>query len=369
MRCIGCGSCKGEKMIGEKIYNTNYCAACYFRTIAEYPSRKCLIQLTERCNLHCEHCFVSAGKAGKMIDFDKFENQIVPQLVKNNVKKVTLTGGEPFVYPKLINVINLLNSENIHISICTNATLITEEFLQKIECCKSIHFNVSLDGFSADSHGRFRGNSDKRLFETILNNIELLGEKRLLNGILVTPNIYSSVEEYEKICAFAKKNHANYVLMNPLSEFGRGESNMQLAMENEQMDKIRNLTQKFNDDEMEMVYIRFPNSLKKPLSECVAGKIMYIFSDGDIAYCPYLVFASMDKNSIYSKEDFIIGNIFEKDFDWEEKLKNYKFPVCNDEVCKECDESICKKGCYAAKVSKGKSLSEKDEELCPKVNI
>lgn len=351
-------------MSGIKVYNTNYCAACYFRTIAEYPNQKCLIQLTERCNLHCEHCFVAAESTGKMIDYEKFEKQLVPQLVKNSVKKVTLTGGEPFVYPKLTNVIELLADKNIEISICTNATLITKEFIEQIERYENIHFNVSLDGFSADSHGRFRGNSDERIFETIIKNIELLGEKRLLNGILVTPNVYAGIEEYEKICEFAKKNHAKYVLMNPLSEFGRGETNIQLAMGNVQMEKIRDLTQKYNDDEMEIIYIRFPNSQKKPLSECVAGKVMYIFADGDIAYCPYLVFAANDKSSLYSKADFIVGNIFEADFDWKGNVKSYKLPV-DDEVCKGCNESMCKRGCYAARISKGRKLSERDEELCP----
>ena len=126
-------------MSGVKVCNENYCAACYFRTVAEYPNRKCLIQLTERCNLHCEHCFVSAENQGEMMDFDKFKKQIIPQLVKNNVKKVTLTGGEPFVYPKLMDVIRLLMDENIEISLCTNATLITKEFVQQIQNYKSIH--------------------------------------------------------------------------------------------------------------------------------------------------------------------------------------------------------------------------------------
>lgn len=355
-------------MSGVKVYNENYCAACYFRTVAEYPNRKCLIQLTERCNLHCEHCFVSAESRGDMMDFDKFKKLIIPQLVKSNVNKVTLTGGEPFVYPQLIDVIKLLVDEDIEVSICTNATLITKEFLQKIDEDKNIHFNVSLDGFSSDSHGMFRGNNDPQVFKKIIRNIEMLGERGVLNGILVTPNKYASIEEYEKICEFAKKNHAKYVLMNPLSEFGRGETNIKLAMENIQMREIRNLTKKYSDDEMDVIYIRFPNSEKKPLSDCVAGRIMYIFTNGDIAYCPYLVFAASDTGSLYSRQDFIIGNIFEDDFDWEEKIRSYTLPLEDDEVCKGCTEKLCKKGCYAAKVSKGKRLSERDEELCPIIN-
>lgn len=118
-------------MNGKKIYNEEYCAACYFRTIAEYPNKKCLIQLTEKCNLHCEHCFVSANGDGQEMDFEKIQDNILPQLLKNSVSKVTLTGGEPFVYPKLLNVIELLLKNNIAVSICTNATLITESFLDR----------------------------------------------------------------------------------------------------------------------------------------------------------------------------------------------------------------------------------------------
>lgn len=352
-------------MNGKEIYNEAYCAACYFRTVAEYPKRKCLIQLTEKCNLHCEHCFVSAQNIGQEMDIQKIRNIIVPQLQKNNIVKVTLTGGEPFVYPHLLEVVELLLEKNIAVGICTNATLITEAFLEHFEKCENLHFNVSLDGFSPSSHGRFRGNQNIELYNKIINNIKLLGKKGLLNGILVTPNTYSSVQEYVKICEFAKSCHAKYVLMNPLSQFGRGERTINLAFDNQQMNELRKATKKFDDDDMEVVYIRFPNSEKKPLGECVAGKIMYIFTNGDIAFCPYMVFAAKDFGSVYNPKEFMLGNIFMEDFDWKISLENYKFPVNYNEVCQECDNHNCKKGCYAAKISQGRELIDADYELCP----
>lgn len=352
-------------MNGKKIYNEEYCAACYFRTIAEYPNKKCLIQLTEKCNLHCEHCFVSANGDGQEMDFEKIQDNILPQLLKNSVSKVTLTGGEPFVYPKLLNVIELLLKNNIAVSICTNATLITESFLDRLKKYNNLHFNVSLDGFSSSSHGRFRGNDNVKLYNTIINNIKLLGERGLLNGILVTPNIYSSLQEYIQLCEFAKMCHAKYVLMNPLSQLGRGEKSVNLAFNDQQMNKLKQATQKFNDENMEMVYIRFPNIDKKPLSECVAGKIMYIFTNGDIAFCPYMVFASKNDGSLYDSNKFILGNIFEQEFDWEKSLNNYSFPVNYNDVCAGCDNKECKKGCYAAKISQKIDLSEKDWDICP----
>ena len=92
---------------------------------------------------------------------------------------------------------------------------------------------------------------------------------------------------------------------------------------------------------------------------------MYIFTNGDIAFCPYMVFAAKDFSSLYNVKDFMLGNIFTKDFDWEKSLNSYKFPVNYDEVCSKCENQKCKKGCYAAKISCGSRLAEKDHDLCP----
>jgi hypothetical protein len=47
------------------IVNT-HASSCYFRTSVGGDGRKALIQITERCNLHCAHCFVSSGDWGDL---------------------------------------------------------------------------------------------------------------------------------------------------------------------------------------------------------------------------------------------------------------------------------------------------------------
>lgn len=352
-----------------KIYSENFCAACYFRSAADYPQKKCLVQLTERCNLHCKHCFVSSNNQGKDMEFKAFREKIVPNFMENQVKKVTLTGGEPFVYPHLLEVVKILCEKNIKVSICTNAVLVTEEFLMEIRAYGLVHFNISLDGFSSQSHGKFRGNDDPKLFERIIRNIELISKYGMLNGILVTPNEFSTINEYRKICKFAKQSKAKYVLMNPLSQFGRGEDSGNLGFTNEKMDELMRATMEYNTESMEMVYIRFPNKNRKPLNGCIAGDITYIFANGDVAYCPYMVFAAKDKVSMYDYHDFLIGNIFDTDFIWKDKISTYKFPVSINDVCKECSNKECMRGCYAAKISQGKKLDECDVTLCPEIFI
>lgn len=353
-------------MDSEKIYNNeDNCPVCYFRSTASYPNKKLLIQITERCNLHCEHCFLSATSSGKDIEYNKFQSIILPFLKNSSVTKVTITGGEPFLYTHLSDVIDLLLTNNISVSICSNASLVTTHFLEKYKSEKNLHINVSLDGFSAESHGKFRGNGSPVFFEHIIDNIRLIAKYGLLNGILVTPNKYASIDEYIEICNFAKSIGANYVLMNPLSQFGRGEDSFNLAMNIKGMQRIIDNTTCFSDENFEVVYIRFPNNGRK-LSQCVAGRVLYMFTNGNITICPYLVFASKNKISKYDPEQFMIGNISNiRDLDL--ALSQYKLPMSKHVVslCDECPIIECGHGCLASKISRGLLLSDPDIDLCP----
>lgn len=352
-------------MVSRRIQDNSSCNCCYFRSIAELPYKKILLQLTERCNLHCEHCFVSSSTSGEEMTYETIEKILLPILVRAQVRKVTLTGGEPLVFGNLLDVITLLSKFNMEISICSNASLITKEFLDGISNLRSVHFNVSLDGFTNMSHGRFRGNFGDGMFNRIISNIIMLGEYGFLNGILVTPNNYTEIEEYESICEFAKANKARYVLINPLSSFGRGERTHSLGYSLDKLIELRNAIERHNYAGLEILFIRFPNTESKPLGSCVVGKTPYVFSNGDIAICPYIVFAAKDSISKYKPEQFIIGNVFEKGFDLDCSLNRYELPSeMQIGDCCTCVMDSCSKGCYAAKISMGLSINCADK-LCP----
>ncbi|HYT43033.1 MAG TPA: radical SAM protein, partial [Methylomirabilota bacterium] len=186
-------------------------ASCYFRSSVEHPHRKALLQITERCNLHCAHCFVSAGNYGDTMQLETIRETVIPRLKQCRVISVTLTGGEPFAHPDIIEIVRLLRTADIQVSICTNATLISIDQIETLAAVGNVHFNVSLDGFSPESHGKFRG--DKDSFFTTIQTIQLLGQRNLLKGLLTTPNSLASIEEYAEICDFAVQNRATYVLL------------------------------------------------------------------------------------------------------------------------------------------------------------
>ncbi len=178
------------------------------------------MQITERCNLHCAHCFVSAGREGLDLALEDLRERVLPRLRAARVSRVTLTGGEPFAHPDVVDIVRVARGLRMGVTLCTNGTLVSEEAMDTLAALGRVSVNVSLDGFSARGHGKFRGAPAS--FERTVATVRALGERGLLKGLLATPNALADASEYEELCALARSCGAEYVLMNPLASMGRG---------------------------------------------------------------------------------------------------------------------------------------------------
>lgn len=353
-------------MTRRRIASPGLAESCYFRTSTVAPERKALLQITERCNLHCAHCFVSALQDGLDLTLEQVSGRVLPQLLEAHVSRLTLTGGEPFAHPDLLPIVASARAAAMTVTICTNGSLIDAGTLDQLAALGGVKLNVSLDGFSSATHGKFRGAPQS--FEVTRATIMELGARGLLKGVLVTPNRLAPLEEYEQLCRFAHESGAEYVLMNPLSSMGRGVRGVRRLGASEQfMRELGQRTAAFERD-LEIVRIRFPNE-DRPLSGCEAGTIVYVFANGDVTVCPYLVFAARTEQSLHSDSEFIVGNALEHD-DIAARLDNYKLhdrtAVTADPVCGSCAMSeSCGRGCPAAVIAAGGRLGDRDREQCP----
>lgn len=353
-------------MSTRRISASGVASSCYFRSSETSPGRKALVQITERCNLHCAHCFVSATREGHDMSLAQIESQLLPRLRASRVQRLTLTGGEPFAHPQILEVAALARRSAMTVTICSNGTLIDREAMAELRVLQA-KVNVSLDGFSTRGHGKFRGAPDS--FGETVETIRKLGEQGLLKGVLVTPNRLAEVSEYEQLCDFARSCGAEYVLMNPLSPLGRGSAGIRrLGASDEFMRAIAVETAPAEEVGLELVRIRFPND-SQPLSACEAGTILYVFAGGELTVCPYLVFAARTSDSRHSPEEFIVGNIFEHD-DIADRLERYPLhqhvKVRRDPTCGSCAiAKRCGGGCPAAVIAAGGEVGERDREQCP----
>ena len=351
----------------QSLIKPDIASSCFFRSSVTPPNRKAIIRITDVCNARCVHCFISADNRGETMSLENFRDFVLPRLKDSRVSRVTLTGGEPFLHPHILEIIQLLTKSGISTGVCTNANVISEDQILGLAANNKVHINVSLHGFTPESHDRFMGK--KGAFDKCIQTVKIMSEYNLVQGLLVTPNAFADVKEYENLCEFAIQNKAKYVLMNPLSSMGRGyETIKKFAASVEKLQSIKETIQKFSD-RIQLVYIRFPNE-NLPLGSCEAGNIFYVFVNGDVTICAYLVFAANTPMSQYNPKEFIVGNIFQ-DVDIAQKLENYRLrdgdKIGQNAHCKSCDKNtICGKGCPSASIYSGKTIGDIDAEVCPK---
>ena len=99
------------------------------------------IYLLDRCNLNCKHCYASKGS--NELTFKQIE-QINEYASSMNIRKFSLLGGEPLLYPALEETIELLP----HVSVYTNGLLVKKniDILKKAESVV-----ISIDGYKESS--------------------------------------------------------------------------------------------------------------------------------------------------------------------------------------------------------------------------
>jgi MoaA/NifB/PqqE/SkfB family radical SAM enzyme/SAM-dependent methyltransferase len=117
------------------------------------------IHLTDECNLKCRHClFETCQGPGRSLQAGGIES-LVGEACGLGCRLVCFTGGEPFVYPGFIELVQsvLAGNPDLRVAVLTNGILIPGrmEALKGIDPDR-VHFQVSLDGPEA-VHDGLRG--------------------------------------------------------------------------------------------------------------------------------------------------------------------------------------------------------------------
>jgi MoaA/NifB/PqqE/SkfB family radical SAM enzyme len=143
------------------------------------------------CNLKCTHCFVSCGPGDTRHDLMSREEvrMRVAEGVTLGVKEFYFTGGEPFLHPDLLEI---LEDTLAHgpTTVLTNGTLFTAGKLAALERLSdaaryALEIRVSLDGYRAEDHDRFRGAGS---FARAIDGLRGLERHGLLPIVTVTQN-------------------------------------------------------------------------------------------------------------------------------------------------------------------------------------
>lgn len=149
----------------------------------------------EICNLNCKYCYTKKIESiltnEQILGFIKRYNTYLNSLGKS-LKSITFCGGEVFIIPDFIDLINCLSNQDIFVSIITNGTI---DNLDKIKDPNNCQLLVSLDGpEKIHDKNRGEGNFD-RTIKFLKHGIKLGFHLEIM--FLVTPDSYDFVKSFD----------------------------------------------------------------------------------------------------------------------------------------------------------------------------
>jgi AdoMet-dependent heme synthase len=129
------------------------------------------------CNLRCNHCFISCSPENHALGMMTFD-QFLPYLheaIKLGVKEFYFTGGEPFINPELLKILEATLQAG-PATVLTNGTLFSSQVIKGLATTRdasmySLELRVSIDGFSPETNDPIRGPGT---FKRIMCGIKLL---------------------------------------------------------------------------------------------------------------------------------------------------------------------------------------------------
>src|SRR5262245_13744675 len=115
--------------------------------------------LTQRCNLECAHCYMSASSRADTrgeLSTDECRRVIDEIAVVNPNVFLILTGGEPFLRKDLFEIAAYAAERRFTVVLGTNGVLLREREAKQMRQHGVLGASISLDSTDAARHDRFR---------------------------------------------------------------------------------------------------------------------------------------------------------------------------------------------------------------------
>jgi radical SAM protein with 4Fe4S-binding SPASM domain len=156
------------------------------------------MDLTDRCNLDCVHCYVKQNTSPSEEATTKQVLSYIDQSADQGCLFLLLTGGEPLLRSDFQEIYEYAKCRGILVSIFTNGTLIDDTIADFLADLPPYSVEISIYGASAETHDNITG--VKGSFQKTMIGFQLLKEHGInttLKTILMTLNKHEIKEMLE----------------------------------------------------------------------------------------------------------------------------------------------------------------------------
>lgn len=296
------------------------------------------LRLTTDCNLQCLHCYaIKWSNSNYKLDY-YLVKKVILEAIELGCQRITFSGGEPFTYPKIYDLLQFALGIGLEVNAETNGTLIDFDKLEEIEKGELLKIKVSYDGEI------MRGNSA----QTIRDNIWNL-KKSGFNVSIQTVLTKINVAEIDEILLFSKNLGIENRLFMGHSKSGNG-----INISNFRIEEVLSIKERIVN-QYSHVKIELPEYISGEHQKGCGWGISRceIMPNGDVTSCAPLT---------YARRDFIAGNIREHTLSelWNSQhfkmIREFKQEQYKG-ICSTCRFfHRCRGSCRSVSVSLGREL-------------
>jgi MoaA/NifB/PqqE/SkfB family radical SAM enzyme len=181
----------------------NYLPEFFALGLGRSKPNKVGINLTNRCNQHCIYCEIGKGTPEfkeSLLTVDDLI-WIIDEMAANNMRRLSLCGGEPFLFKGIIEVVAYAGEKNIRCAITSNGMtihMLDENELDVLKKCNA-EINISVDSFRESIQSYTRGSSSA--LTNAIMSIQRLHKKKIPVTVLTVISKYNYHDLFQSFVA------------------------------------------------------------------------------------------------------------------------------------------------------------------------
>ncbi len=239
-------------------------------------------QYNYTCNFRCQHCSIKRfqGKnEAKQMTIPDVKN-LFQQADELGLARVTITGGEPLVFPDLDELVSAIDPQKFYINCDTNGWLLDEKRAKHLKAIGVDRIQLSLDSLDEKEHDDFR--MTKGAYQKAMRAIEAslnAGLDIFIQTVVWKQRLYS--DEFTEFLEYFNKKGIG-VFVSYAKPVGAWEGKFDNLIDKKDMAYMRELEKKYK------VFTHLTPAYGLNMG-CIALKGMFSVTQyGDVLPCPYI---------------------------------------------------------------------------------
>lgn len=258
--------------------NRGYDSICCFRNRHE-DGYRILLEITNRCNENCVFCHAKDKNELSLEDI----KTIIDNLGGIKIHDVILTGGEPVLHRELLDILDWFKQQGIECDLCSNGTLIDEEFANKLHSYLT-EISISLDTVNPSVYDALRGT--KNGLEKVLTGIKKLQKAGIdvhLTNVLTKEN-YEEIENVIQMAQALKVHSISFLAV--ITDIAKNKDyTEEIALSKEEKARAMEIIKQYRETSDNLI-INTKRMCECMGERCRAGEnILGITSEGKLLGC------------------------------------------------------------------------------------